>query len=108
MRFSTVSAWNTSRLAYDGSGAVTRDSNDHSLCTFKNGKRYNSDLSASCNIGAGCSAGEIWKSLPEKAASTLKAKVPELWYGAHCTLSTLIDLHAVKDELPELSPDRSG
>ena len=49
-----------------------------------------------------------WKSLPEKAASTLKAKVPELWYGAHCTLSTLRDLYAVKEKLPELSSDRSA
>ena len=88
MRFSTVSAWNTSRLAYDGSGAVTRDSHNHSLCTFKNGKRYNCDLSASYNIGARYFAREIWKSLPEKAASTLKAKVPELWYGAQCTIAS--------------------
>ena len=108
MRFSTVCAWNTSRLAYDGSGAVVRDKDNHSLCTFTKGKRYNCDLSASYNIGARYFAREIWKSWPEKAASTLKAKVPELWYGAECTLSTLIDLHAVKDELPELNPDRSG
>ena len=108
MRFSTVCAWNTSRLAYDGSGAVTRDSHNHSLCTFTTGKKYKCDLSASYNIGARYFAREIWKSLPEKAASTLKAKVPELWYGAQCTLSTLRDLYAVKDELPELSSDCSG
>ena len=108
MRFSTVCAWNTSHLAYDGSGAVTRDSHNHSLCTFTTGKRYNCDLSASYNIGARYFAREIWKSLPEKVASTLKAKVPELWYGAQCTLSTLRDLYAVKDELPELSSDCLG
>ena len=52
MRVSRICAWNTSRLAYDGSGAVTRDWEDYSLCTFQTGKRYNCDLSASYNIGA--------------------------------------------------------
>ena len=50
MRISRICAWNTSRLAYDGSGAVTRDWENHSLCTFQTGKRYNCDLSASYNI----------------------------------------------------------
>ena len=50
MRVSRICAWNTSRLAYDGSGAVTRDWENHSLCTFQTGKRYNCDLSASYNI----------------------------------------------------------
>ena len=108
IRFSTVCAWNTSRLAYDGTGIVVRDKDNYSLCTFTTGKKYHCDLSASYNIGARYFAREIWKSLPEKAASTLKAKVPELWYGAQCTLSTLRDLYAVKDELPELSSDRPG
>ena len=107
IRFSTVCAWNTSRLAYDGSGVVVRDKHNYSLCTFKNGKKYNCDLSASYNIGARYFAREIWKSLPVKVASTLKAKVPELWYGVNCTLSTLINLYAVKDELPKLSSDGS-
>ena len=94
IRFSNVCAWNTSRLAYDGSGEVKRDKANRSLCMFSTGKRYNCDLSASYNIGARYFAREIWKSLPEKAASTLKAKV-------------LRDLYAVKDELPELSSDCS-
>ncbi|NSK03106.1 transposase, partial [Blautia obeum] len=47
MRISRICAWNTSRLAYDGSGTVVRDLGNHSLCTFQNGKRYNCDLSAS-------------------------------------------------------------
>ena len=41
MRVSRICAWNTSRLAYDGSGAVIRDWENHSLCTFQTGKRYN-------------------------------------------------------------------
>ena len=52
IRISRICAWNTSRLAYDGSGTVVRDPGNHSLCTFQNGKRYNCDLSASYNIGA--------------------------------------------------------
>ena len=38
MRISRICAWNTSRLAYDGSGTVVRDPGNHSLCTFQNGK----------------------------------------------------------------------
>ena len=52
MRISRICAWNTSRLAYDGSGIVLRDWRNHSLCAFQTGKRYNCDLSASYNIGA--------------------------------------------------------
>ncbi len=52
MRISRICAWNTSRLAYDGSGMVLRDWRNHSLCAFQTGKRYNCDLSASYNIGA--------------------------------------------------------
>ena len=52
MRISRVCAWGTSKLAFDGSGKVTRDKHNHSICTFTSGKRYNCDLSASYNIGA--------------------------------------------------------
>ena len=52
MRISRICAWNSSRLAYDGSGTVLRDGKNHSLCTFQTGKRFNCDLSASYNIGA--------------------------------------------------------
>ena len=52
MQVSRVCAWNTSRLAYDGTGEVVRDSKNHSLCTFTTGKRYHCDLSAAYNIGA--------------------------------------------------------
>lgn len=44
----------TSKYAYDGSGEVVRDKQNHSLATFPNGKRYHSDLSSSYNIGARC------------------------------------------------------
>ena len=36
MRFSTVCAWNTSHLAFDGSGYVLRDKDNYSMCTFQN------------------------------------------------------------------------
>ena len=52
IRISRICAWGTSKYAYDGSGEVTRDASNHSLATFKSGKQYNCDLSASYNIGA--------------------------------------------------------
>ena len=76
MRVSRICAWNTSRLAYDGSGAVTRDWENHSLCTFQTGKRYNCDLSASYNIGARYFIRELLKPLPATERSLLEAKVP--------------------------------
>ena len=56
MRISRVCAWGTSKLAFDGSGAVTRGKDagldTYSLCRFRTGKVCNCDLSASMNIGA--------------------------------------------------------
>ena len=95
MRFSTVYASGTSRYAFDGSGAVTRDKDNMSLCTFKTGKRYNADLSASYNIGGRYLIRELLKSCPETEASEARVKVPELSARATCTLSTYISLLAV-------------
>ena len=75
MRVSRICAWNTSRLAYDGSGAVLRDGKNHSLCTFSTGKRYHCDLSASYNIGARYFIRELLKPLPATERSLLEAKV---------------------------------
>jgi putative transposase len=47
-----VYARGTSSWAFDGSGKVKRDARQYELCTFKSGKRYNADLSASYNIAA--------------------------------------------------------
>ncbi len=52
MRISRVCAWNTSKLAFDGSGQVTRNADNYSICRFPSGKIYNCDLSAAQNIGA--------------------------------------------------------
>ena len=95
IRFSTVYASGTSKYAFDGSGAVTRDKNNHSLCTFTTGKRYNADLSASYNIGGRYLIRELLKTCPETEASEAKAKVPGLSARATCTLSTYISLVAV-------------
>ena len=94
MRVSRICAWNTSRLAYDGSGAVTRDWENHSLCTFQTGKRYNCDLSASCNIGARYFIRELLKPLPATERSLLEAKVPSVKRRTSCVYADLRKLHS--------------
>ena len=98
MRISHICAWGTSRLAFDGSGRVLRgkeaDLKCYSLCRFSNGKVYNSDLSASYNIGSRYYVREILKSLPAKERLELEAKVPQVTRRSTCTLSTLINLNA--------------
>ena len=89
-----VCAWNTSALAFDGSGRVKRDNDNYSLCTFKNGKRYNCDLSASYNIAARYFVREILKSLPVKLRLGIEAKIPQCTKRTTCTLSTLFSLNA--------------
>jgi IS605 OrfB family transposase len=98
MRVSGVCAWKTSALAYDGSGKVERDPDNHSLCTFTNGKRYNCDLSASYNIGARYFIRELIKPLPATAGSVLEAKVPAVRRRSSCVYADLVRLHAVMRE----------
>ena len=93
MRVSRVCAWNTSRLAYDGTGEVIRDSENHSLCTFATGKRYHCDLSASCNIGARYFIRELLKPLPATERSLLEAKVPSVKRRTSCVYADLRKLH---------------
>ena len=101
MRISRICAWKTSRLAYDGSGEVKRGkeseraNGSYSICEFKTGKLYNCDRNASYNIGARYFIREILKSLPERERLAAEAKVPPAARRSTCTLSTLIDLHAV-------------
>lgn len=98
MRVSTINAWGTSKLAFDGSGYVLRgldaDLPTYSLCKFNNGKIYNCDLSASYNIGARYFIREILKSVPAKVRFELEAKVPQVTKRSTCTFSTLINLNA--------------
>ena len=92
MRVSRVCAWDTSRLAYDGSGRVSRDPKNHSLCVFQTGKRYNCDLSASYNIGARYFIRELLKPLPATERSLLEAKVPSVKRRISCVYADLREL----------------
>ena len=98
MRISHINAWGTSRLAFDGSGYVTRGKNagfnSYSVCRFSNGKIYNCDLNATYNIGARYFIRELLKSLPARGRLALEAKVPHAAKRSTCTLSTLISLNA--------------
>ena len=90
-----VNAWNTSCLAYDGTGKVERGVNhNYSICRFATGKVYNCDLNASYNIGARYFIREIIKTLPVTTGLDISAKVPECSKRSTCTLSTLISLNA--------------
>ena len=89
VRISRVCAKYTSRLAFDSSGEVIRNLNNHSLCTFQTGKRYNCDLSASYNIGARYFIRELLKPVSVKRQSLLWTKVPEAERRTTCTLNTL-------------------
>ena len=100
IRVSTICAWNTSRLAFDGSGRVKRGrdsektSGNYSICEFSTGKIYHCDLNASYNIGARYFIREILKSLPVTVKQQLEAKVPSAVKRSTCALSTLISLRA--------------
>ena len=98
IRVSYICAVNTSRLAFDGSGAVVRGKDagfkNQKLCRFRNGKVYNADLSASRNIAARYFLRMLIKSMPAKALLPVQAKVPELGRRTRCTLATLINCYA--------------
>ena len=94
MHISHICARNTSKLAFDGSGEVKRDPKNYSICTFKTGKQYNCDLSASYNIGARYFIRALLKPLSKRARLDMEAKVPSCSKRITCTLSTLISLRA--------------
>ena len=89
IRISHICAWGTSKLAFDGSGALKRDEANHALTTFASDKQYNCDLSASYNIGARYFVRELLKPLPVMVRSQLSAKVPEAERRILVTLATL-------------------
>lgn len=104
IHISRVCAWGTSKLAFDGSGKVSRGEYttsdgvthyNYSICTFTTGKQYHCDLNASYNIGARYFVREISKSMPATDWQELSAKVPGGLKRSTCTLSTLISLNAV-------------
>ena len=95
---STINAWGTSYLAYDGSGRVLRghdseNCNSYSVCEFQNGKIYNCDLNATYNIGSRYFVRELIKSLPARERQRIEAKVPGCAKRSTCTLATLISLN---------------
>ena len=89
IRISHICAWGTSQLAFDGSGKLQRDKDNHALATFQTGKRYNADLNASYNIGARYFIRELLKPLSDEARSWVGAKVPDTMRRTTCTLASL-------------------
>ena len=100
IRISRICAWGTSKLAFDGSGALERDETNRALATFASGKQYNCDLSASYNIGARYFVRELLKPLPAMVRSQLSANVPDVERRIQVTLATLKVLYP---ELKKLS-----
>lgn len=88
---SWVNPKNTSALAFDGTGKVTRNGKKD-LCEFSTGKKYHTDLNASYNIGARYFIREILNPLSEKERLQYQAKVPDIAARSQQTLSTLISL----------------
>lgn len=95
MRIKRVCAWNTSKIAYDGSGIVLRgkkvsEDTPYDVCKFQNGKTYNCDLSASYNIGARYFIKELIKIYPN-----IMTEVSDIGSGTSRTLSTLWNINSV-------------
>ena len=99
LRISRVSARNTSKLAFDGSGVVKRGSKiskdtPYSIVQFTSGKFYNADLNAAYNVGARYWIRHLLKSIPETERLALEAKVPHVAKRSTCTLSHLFSLRS--------------
>lgn len=93
IRISHICAWKTSKLAFDGNGALKRDETNHATATFASGKQYNFDLSMSHNIGIRYSVRDLLKPLPVIARSPLLAKVQDAERRIQVTLATLKALY---------------
>ncbi|OSS42546.1 Transposase [Desulfurella amilsii] len=91
LRVTKVLARGTSQYAFDGSGAVERNSKKD-LCKFTTNKHYHSDLNASYNIAARFFIRLYLKPLPEMARLQYQAKVPEIAARHQQTLASLIRL----------------
>jgi transposase len=109
MRVSRVCAWNTSALAFDGSGSVIRnldgrgnviskDDNktrkSYSICKFTTGKIYHADLNAAYNIGARFFLRLIEKTISVTKWLAVSAKVSGIANRTRRTLSDLIRVNA--------------
>ena len=106
VRISRICAWNTSRLAYDGSGIVERgrymqngvEKYNYSVCVFKSGKQYHCDLNASYNIGARYFVRELLKSDSVRKRLPNQTEDSDYGTGTTRTLSSLIKLNADIDK----------
>lgn len=102
IRISRICAWNTSCLAYDGSGYVDRgkyiqngkEKYNYSICVFQSGKQYHCDLNASYNIGARYFVRELLKSNSVRRRLPSQTKDSDYGKGTTRTLSSLIKLNA--------------
>ena len=69
----------TSKLAYDGSGVVKRNSKKYSLATFASGKRFNADLNGAYNIGARGVFKLVGRNGHEGRSSKRSGRPPRSW-----------------------------
>ncbi|NEO42472.1 MAG: IS200/IS605 family element transposase accessory protein TnpB [Moorea sp. SIOASIH] len=69
----------TSKLAYDGSGKVRRDSTNYSLATFPSCKRFNADLNGAYNIGARGVLKLVRRNSNEGRSSKRSRRPPRSW-----------------------------
>ncbi|WP_424094544.1 IS200/IS605 family accessory protein TnpB-related protein [Moorena producens] len=69
----------TSKLAYDGSGVVRRNSKKYSLATFASGKRFNADLNGAYNIGARGVFKLVGRNGHEGRSSKRSGRPPRSW-----------------------------
>ena len=95
IRYATVNPWNTSKLAFDGSGVVKRgrdvsSGTPYDVCMFTTGKMYNCDLNASYNIGARYLMRLLESSLG-RGWSHVMAKAPDVAKRTKITLNTYLE-----------------
>lgn len=69
----------TSKLAYDGSGIVQRDSKNYALAKFTSGKQYNGDLNGSQNIAARGILKLVHRKDNEGRSSRSSGRSPRSW-----------------------------
>ncbi|NEQ16898.1 MAG: transposase, partial [Moorea sp. SIO3E2] len=69
----------TSKLAFDGSGTVKRNSQQYSKATFPSGKRFNADLNGAYNIGARGVLKLVRRNSNEGRSSKSSGRPPRSW-----------------------------
>ncbi|NEP34190.1 MULTISPECIES: transposase [unclassified Moorena] len=78
----------TSKLAFDGSGTVKRNSKKYSLATFPSGKGFNADLNGAYNIGAR-GVFKLTRRNDEEGRSSKRSRRPPRSWACLCDLWTL-------------------